>query len=80
MVCIFFGLVCISQVENLTSGVFYEFKVRAVNLAGVGLSSEPSKAFACEAWTMAEPGQYPVYSTILLSVNIQQYIYCILIL
>ncbi|XP_016143575.1 M-protein, striated muscle-like isoform X2 [Sinocyclocheilus grahami] len=43
-------------VENLTSGVFYEFKVQAANLAGVGLPSEPSKAFACEAWTMAEPG------------------------
>ncbi|XP_067244493.1 myomesin-2 isoform X6 [Chanodichthys erythropterus] len=49
----------IFTVENLTSGIFYEFKVRAVNLAGVGLSSEPSKAFACEAWTMAEPG--PAY-------------------
>uniref|UniRef100_A0A8C1D7D6 Myomesin 2a n=1 Tax=Cyprinus carpio carpio TaxID=630221 RepID=A0A8C1D7D6_CYPCA len=46
-------------VENLTTGVFYEFKIQAANLAGVGLPSEPSKAFACEAWTMAEPG--PAY-------------------
>lgn len=44
------------QVENLTAGVFYEFKIQAGNLAGVGLPSEPSKAFACEAWTMPEPG------------------------
>uniref|UniRef100_A0A673JGI3 M-protein, striated muscle-like n=1 Tax=Sinocyclocheilus rhinocerous TaxID=307959 RepID=A0A673JGI3_9TELE len=47
------------MVENLTTGVFYEFKIQAANLAGVGLPSEPSKAFACEAWTMAEPG--PAY-------------------
>lgn len=47
------------KVENLTAGLFYEFKVQAGNLAGVGLASEPSKAFACEAWTMPEPG--PAY-------------------
>uniref|UniRef100_A0AAR2J9Q2 Myomesin 2a n=1 Tax=Pygocentrus nattereri TaxID=42514 RepID=A0AAR2J9Q2_PYGNA len=47
------------KVENLTAGVFYEFKVQAGNLAGVGLPSEPSKAFACEEWTMPEPG--PTY-------------------
>ncbi|XP_051528125.1 myomesin-2 isoform X3 [Myxocyprinus asiaticus] len=49
----------IFTVENLTGGVFYEFKIQAANLAGVGVPSEPSKAFACEAWTMPEPG--PAY-------------------
>uniref|UniRef100_A0A8B9HK32 Myomesin-2 n=1 Tax=Astyanax mexicanus TaxID=7994 RepID=A0A8B9HK32_ASTMX len=49
----------VHKVENLTAGLFYEFKVQAGNLAGVGLASEPSKAFACEAWTTPEPG--PAY-------------------
>nr|XP_055040421.1 myomesin-2 isoform X3 [Misgurnus anguillicaudatus] len=49
----------IYKVENLTSGLFYEFKVQAANLAGVGMPSDPSKHFACEAWTMPEPG--PAY-------------------
>ncbi|XP_053094314.1 myomesin-2 isoform X4 [Pangasianodon hypophthalmus] len=47
------------KVENLTAGIFYEFKVQAGNMAGVGLPSEPSVPFACEAWTMPEPG--PAY-------------------
>ncbi|XP_060796670.1 myomesin-2-like [Neoarius graeffei] len=47
------------KVENLTAGKFYEFKVQAGNMAGVGLASEPSVPFACEAWTMPEPG--PAY-------------------
>ncbi|XP_062868657.1 myomesin-2 isoform X1 [Trichomycterus rosablanca] len=47
------------KVENLTAGVFYEFKIQAANLAGVGVPSEPSKSFACEEWTMPEPG--PAY-------------------
>ncbi|XP_058256919.1 myomesin-2 isoform X2 [Hemibagrus wyckioides] len=47
------------KVENLTAGKFYEFKVQAANMAGVGLPSDPSMPFACEAWTMPEPG--PAY-------------------
>ncbi|GAA6098471.1 myomesin-2 isoform X1, partial [Tachysurus ichikawai] len=47
------------KVENLTTGTFYEFKVQAANMAGVGLPSDPSVPFACEAWTMPEPG--PAY-------------------
>ncbi|TSS35875.1 Myomesin-2 [Bagarius yarrelli] len=47
------------KVEDLTAGKFYEFKVQAGNMAGVGLPSEPSVPFACEAWNMPEPG--PAY-------------------
>uniref|UniRef100_A0A8C9TV23 Myomesin 2a n=1 Tax=Scleropages formosus TaxID=113540 RepID=A0A8C9TV23_SCLFO len=43
-------------VENLKEGAFYQFRVKAGNVAGVGLSSEPSEAFHCEAWNMPEPG------------------------
>uniref|UniRef100_A0AAY4AEM1 Myomesin 2a n=1 Tax=Denticeps clupeoides TaxID=299321 RepID=A0AAY4AEM1_9TELE len=49
----------IYKVENLTTGKYYEFKVQAGNLAGVGVPSEPSRPFLCEAWMMALPG--PVY-------------------
>ncbi|XP_046899432.1 myomesin-2 isoform X3 [Hypomesus transpacificus] len=46
----------IYTVENLTAGIFYEFKIQAGNLAGVGIPSAPSSPLKCEAWTMAEPG------------------------
>lgn len=45
------------QVGNLESGRFYQFRVFAANVAGVGKPSEASEAFLCEKWTMAEPGK-----------------------
>lgn len=45
-----------SQVDNLMEGTFYEFKVQAANMAGVGLPSVPSLPMKCVAWTMEEPG------------------------
>ncbi|XP_075454328.1 myomesin-2 isoform X2 [Ascaphus truei] len=46
----------IYTVEDLSENLFYEFKIAASNLAGLGLPSDPSGHFKCEAWTMAEPG------------------------
>ncbi|KAF7661326.1 hypothetical protein LDENG_00264160 [Lucifuga dentata] len=47
------------KVEGLTEGAVYQFQVYAANIAGLGPASEPSAYFACEAWTMPEPG--PAY-------------------
>ncbi|KAM6910751.1 myomesin-3 [Xenentodon cancila] len=44
------------KVCNLTSGRFYQFRVFAANVAGVGKPSDASEAFLCEKWTMPEPG------------------------
>lgn len=45
------------QVDNLDSGHFYQFRVFAANVVGVGKPSEASEAFLCEKWMMAEPGK-----------------------
>ncbi|XP_077431645.1 myomesin-3 isoform X2 [Vanacampus margaritifer] len=45
-----------ATVSNLTSGLWYQFRVFAANVVGVGKSSEASEAFLCEEWTMPEPG------------------------
>ncbi|XP_034030002.1 myomesin-3 [Thalassophryne amazonica] len=44
------------KVCNLTTGHYYEFRVFAANMVGVGKPSEASDAFLCEKWTMPEPG------------------------
>uniref|UniRef100_A0A3Q1HUN7 Myomesin 3 n=1 Tax=Anabas testudineus TaxID=64144 RepID=A0A3Q1HUN7_ANATE len=44
------------KVCNLSSGHFYQFRVFAANVVGVGKPSEASEAFLCEKWTKPEPG------------------------
>ncbi|XP_061583560.1 myomesin-2 isoform X3 [Cololabis saira] len=49
----------VCTVDHLTDGTFYEFRIQAGNMAGVGLPSAPSAPMKCHAWTMHEPG--PAY-------------------
>lgn len=49
----------ICKVEGLKEGTFYEFKITAANMAGLGVPSDPSAPLKCEAWTMDTPG--PAY-------------------
>ncbi|XP_026083940.1 myomesin-3-like [Carassius auratus] len=44
------------QVTGLQEGSFYQFRVFAANIVGLGDASEASELFLCERWTMPEPG------------------------
>ncbi|XP_063075232.1 myomesin 1a (skelemin) isoform X2 [Engraulis encrasicolus] len=44
------------KVENLKENVFYQFQVRAFNLAGISVGSLPSDRLECKEWTVAVPG------------------------
>uniref|UniRef100_A0A8C8AX24 Myomesin 2 n=1 Tax=Otus sunia TaxID=257818 RepID=A0A8C8AX24_9STRI len=57
----------IYTVEDLTEDAFYEFKVAAANLVGIGQHSDPSEHFKCKAWTMPEPG--PAYDLTICEVR-----------
>lgn len=47
------------QVSDLRENKKYQFQVRAANMAGVGIPSQPSDTFLCEEWTIAVPGRFP---------------------
>uniref|UniRef100_A0A8C5NR03 Myomesin 2 n=1 Tax=Junco hyemalis TaxID=40217 RepID=A0A8C5NR03_JUNHY len=57
----------IYTVKDLTEDAFYEFKVAAANLVGIGQPSDPSEHFKCKAWTMPEPG--PAYDLMICEVR-----------
>ncbi|XP_011485367.1 myomesin-1 isoform X1 [Oryzias latipes] len=44
------------KAENLKENVFYQFRVRAVNMAGVSKPSLPSASLECKEWTITVPG------------------------
>nr|XP_040023835.1 M-protein, striated muscle isoform X2 [Gasterosteus aculeatus aculeatus] len=44
------------RVSDLRENKKYQFQVRAANMAGVGIPSQPSDTFLCEEWTIAVPG------------------------
>ncbi|XP_033506530.1 myomesin 1a (skelemin) isoform X2 [Epinephelus lanceolatus] len=44
------------KAENLKENVFYQFQVRAINMAGVSKASLPSSTLECKEWTITVPG------------------------
>ncbi|XP_023264722.1 myomesin-1-like isoform X2 [Seriola lalandi dorsalis] len=44
------------KAENLKENVFYQFQVRAMNMAGVSKASLPSASLECKEWTLTVPG------------------------
>ncbi|XP_059201291.1 myomesin 1a (skelemin) [Centropristis striata] len=44
------------KAENLKENVIYQFQVRAMNMAGVSVSSLPSADLECKEWTITVPG------------------------
>nr|XP_046264897.1 myomesin 1a (skelemin) isoform X3 [Scatophagus argus] len=44
------------KAENLKENVFYQFQVRAMNMAGVSKASLASAALECKEWTITVPG------------------------
>lgn len=50
------------QAENLKENVFYEFQVRAMNMAGLSKASVPSAVLECKEWTITLPGTQEPFS------------------
>lgn len=50
------GIYLLFQAENLKENVFYEFQVRAMNMAGLSKASVPSAVLECKEWTITLPG------------------------
>ncbi|XP_040910379.1 myomesin 1a (skelemin) isoform X2 [Toxotes jaculatrix] len=44
------------KAENLKENIFYQFQVRAMNMAGVSKASVPSASLECKEWTITVPG------------------------
>uniref|UniRef100_A0A8C6UGI2 Myomesin 1a (skelemin) n=1 Tax=Neogobius melanostomus TaxID=47308 RepID=A0A8C6UGI2_9GOBI len=44
------------KAENLKENVFYQFQVRAMNMAGVSKGSVPGAPLECKEWTLTVPG------------------------